>query len=79
MAQLETETAKKDLLRSLFNPPQTPTERLGDISFKFINGWLSYPNFKEFVKAKWASYQISALGGYILKEKLKHLKGDLKI
>lgn len=40
----------------------------GPSPFRLINGWLSHPNFMEFVKVKWRGYEISGWGGYILKE-----------
>ncbi|KAL8533767.1 hypothetical protein ACS0TY_009966 [Phlomoides rotata] len=46
--------------------------------FRLLNAWKSWPSFREFVMEKWNSYDISGWGGFVLKEKLKLLKADLK-
>lgn len=51
----------------------------GPKPFRFINAWLSHPEFKEFVGTVWKSYQIIGWGGFIVKEKLKLLRKDLKV
>lgn len=50
----------------------------GPKPFKFMNSWMQHPNFQVFVKSKWQSYNILGWGGFVLKEKLKLLKNDLK-
>ncbi|KAL8511127.1 hypothetical protein ACS0TY_017812 [Phlomoides rotata] len=46
--------------------------------FKCLNAWFSHPNFKEFVSNKWVNYIVDGWGSFIVKEKLKLLKADLK-
>lgn len=50
----------------------------GPKPFRFINAWMTHPDFKEFVMKAWSGYQIVGWGGYIVKEKLKLLKEDLR-
>ncbi|KAL8536190.1 hypothetical protein ACS0TY_011723 [Phlomoides rotata] len=50
----------------------------GPKPFRFFNAWLSYPRFKEFVIDKWRSYEVGGWDGFVLKEKLKRLKMDIK-
>ncbi|KAL8517088.1 hypothetical protein ACS0TY_015349 [Phlomoides rotata] len=50
----------------------------GPKPFKFFNSWLSYPDIKEFVIEKWGSYKVEGWGGFIIKEKLKRLKADIR-
>ncbi|KAL8500405.1 hypothetical protein ACS0TY_020122 [Phlomoides rotata] len=50
----------------------------GPKPFKFFNGWLSHPAFKELCELKWNSYSVHSWKSFILKEKLKLLKADLK-
>jgi len=46
--------------------------------FKFENMWLKYEGFVEQVKKWWMSYEFSGLPSFILANKLKALKSDLK-
>lgn len=46
--------------------------------FRFINAWHSHSKFRHFVKEKWRSYKVEGWGSFILKEKFKRLKADLK-
>jgi len=41
--------------------------------------WSDLPGYKEFVTEKWQSFRIDGWGGYVLKEKLKLIKGCLKL
>ncbi|KAL8518744.1 hypothetical protein ACS0TY_009924 [Phlomoides rotata] len=50
----------------------------GPKPFWFINCWIEHPNFKEFFENKWAGYKIEGWSGFVLKEKLKLLRQDLK-
>ncbi|KAL8473872.1 hypothetical protein ACS0TY_030651 [Phlomoides rotata] len=50
----------------------------GPKPFRFINAWLSHPGFKKFVIDKWTSYKMEGWGSFVLKEKSKRLKADLK-
>jgi len=40
--------------------------------------WADLPGYESYVRKKWASYNIEGWGAYVLKEKLKLLKGILK-
>ncbi|KAK2436747.1 hypothetical protein QL285_021719 [Trifolium repens] len=46
--------------------------------FRFCNHWLLHRDFKGLVEGLWSSYNLEGWMGYILKEKLKLLKGSLK-
>lgn len=50
----------------------------GPKPFRYLNLWSTHPDFKEFVSRKWDSYNIDGWGSFIMKEKLKLLKEDLK-
>lgn len=50
----------------------------GPKPFRFFNAWLLHTGFSDFVRGKWEDYSVEGLGGYVLKEKLKFLKMDLK-
>jgi hypothetical protein len=52
--------------------------RGGNRYFKFENMWLKYEGFVEQVKKWWLSYEFSGLPSFILANKLKALKTDLK-
>jgi hypothetical protein len=54
------------------------TTRGGNRYFKFENMWLKYEGFVEQVKKWWMSYDFSGLPSFILANKLKALKCDLK-
>jgi hypothetical protein len=54
------------------------TTRGGNMHFKFENMWLKYEGFVEQVKKWWMSYEFSGLPSFILANKLKALKSDLK-
>ncbi|KAL8485331.1 hypothetical protein ACS0TY_027579 [Phlomoides rotata] len=51
----------------------------GPKPFRFINAWSSHEGFKEFITGRWSSYDIKGWGGFVLKEKFKRLKEDLKV
>ncbi|KAL8495410.1 hypothetical protein ACS0TY_019521 [Phlomoides rotata] len=51
----------------------------GPKPFRSIDAWLAHPEFKNFVNEKWSDYQVEGWGGYVVKEKFKKLKTDLKI
>lgn len=50
----------------------------GPRPFKFINSWISHPEFSSFVKGRWEGHKIVGWAGFRLKEKLKLIKADLK-
>ncbi|KAL8510875.1 hypothetical protein ACS0TY_017624 [Phlomoides rotata] len=51
----------------------------GPKPFKFFNGWIMHPKFKQFCQSKWESYSVIGWKSISLKEKLKMLKLDLKV
>jgi exonuclease III len=50
----------------------------GKSSFKFENMWLQAPDFVDKVKEWWSGYSYSGTPSFVLAQKLKALKGDLK-
>jgi hypothetical protein len=40
--------------------------------------WRDVPGYSKFVKEKWESLRVDGWGGFVLKEKLKLMKGALK-
>lgn len=50
----------------------------GPRPFRFLNIWTSHPNFLEFVESRWSTYAVEGWAGFVLKEKLKLLRADLK-
>jgi len=51
----------------------------GPKPFRTIDAWLSEKGFMEMVKDRWSSYSVQGSGFTKVKEKLKCLKGDLKV
>jgi hypothetical protein len=43
-----------------------------------LKGWRDVPGYSVFVKEKWGSLNVVGWGGFVLKEKLKLMKGALK-
>jgi hypothetical protein len=52
--------------------------RHGKRPFRFENMWLKSEGFVERVKGWWQSYPFHGTSSYVLAQKLKALKGDLK-
>lgn len=50
----------------------------GPKPFRFINAWLSHPDFMRVVDASWKEGGINGWGSFVFKEKLKRLKLKLK-
>ena len=50
----------------------------GPRPFLFNNFWLEHKKFKEVVEECWRSHSLSGWMGFVLREKLKHLKGRLR-
>jgi len=46
--------------------------------FRCLDVWQKYVCFKELVRTKWETYDIKGNGLYVLKEKLKNLKFDIR-
>ena len=51
----------------------------GKSSFKFKNMWLKVPDILEKVRGWWSSYTFAGTPSFVLAQKLKALKGDLKV
>ncbi len=51
----------------------------GKSSFKFENMWLKAPGFANKVRAWWSNYSFDGTPSFVLAQKLKALKGDLKV
>ena len=47
-------------------------------SSKMLKCWQDLPGYQQFVKNKWSSFNIEGWGGFVLREKLKLIKGALK-
>ncbi|MCH97275.1 LINE-1 reverse transcriptase like [Trifolium medium] len=47
--------------------------------FKFNNCWLDHAEFKPFVENLWGNLQIEGKKAYVIKEKLKRIKEELKV
>lgn len=60
------------LLRDIF-------QNWGPKPFRTLNCWFSHPKLREFVATKWADLRVQGRPMYVLKEKLKQLKGELKV
>ena len=51
----------------------------GPKSFRILNCWLTDKSFTDVANHCWNSVQVVGWGAYVLKEKIKRLKGRLKI
>lgn len=51
----------------------------GPRPFRSIDAWFDHPEFKKFILDKWRNYSVQGWSGYIIKEKFKLLKQDIKI
>jgi hypothetical protein len=51
----------------------------GKSSFKFKNMWLKVPDFLDKFWGWWSSYTFAGTPSFVLAQKLKALKGDLKV
>lgn len=58
---------------------QTMQVDWGPIPFRFVNAWISHPQYREVVEASWRDEGIVGWGSYVFKEKLKRLKEVLKV
>lgn len=50
----------------------------GPKPFRVLDYWNEHPEFRPFVQERWGANQINGTSCYVLKEKLKGLKSDLK-
>jgi hypothetical protein len=53
-------------------------ENWGPRPLKMLKCWQDISGYQQFVKDKWNSFQIEGRGGFVLREKLKLIKGALK-
>jgi len=53
-------------------------ENWGPRPSKMLKCWQDLPGYQQFVKDKWNSYNIEGWGDYVLREKMKLIKGALK-
>ena len=51
----------------------------GPRPFRTLDVWQQDVRFKDFIRSKWNSYDLSGFGLITLKEKLKRLKSNIKI
>ncbi|XP_057775236.1 uncharacterized protein LOC130994218 [Salvia miltiorrhiza] len=56
----------------------TKTEDWGPKPFRFINAWVSHPGFKQVVTKVWSETEIQGWKCFVVTEKLKKLKAELK-
>ena len=52
---------------------------MGPIPFRFENMWLKAKGFKDMLRLRWQNLNFKGSFGFVLVEKLKALKGILKI
>lgn len=50
----------------------------GPKPFKFLDCWLDHPDFRNFVRNEWKSFEVHGSASFIIKEKLKMLKNSLR-
>ncbi|KAL8469897.1 hypothetical protein ACS0TY_032675 [Phlomoides rotata] len=50
----------------------------GPRPFKFFNQWIHHQEYRPLVEKVWAESSVSGWAGFVIKEKLKALKGELK-
>lgn len=50
-----------------------------EFAFRLNNCWLDQKVFKIFVSAKWRNLQVSGCKAFVVKEKLKLVKGKFKV
>ncbi|KAL8506839.1 hypothetical protein ACS0TY_017654 [Phlomoides rotata] len=53
-------------------------ENWGPVPFKTVNWWLEQEEFCKLVESVWKNIRVDGWGGYVLKEKLKRLKIEIK-
>jgi len=53
-------------------------ENWGPRPIRMLKCWQDMPGYKQFVSDKWKSLSIDGWGGFVLKEKLKLIKGALR-
>ncbi|KAL8538469.1 hypothetical protein ACS0TY_000467 [Phlomoides rotata] len=53
-------------------------DQRGPMPFRMVNWWLEHPNFKKLVMKVWLETDLEGWAGYICKEKMKKLKGEIK-
>jgi hypothetical protein len=53
-------------------------ENWGPRPSRMLKCWQDMPGYKQFVQDKWNSFHVEGWGGFVIKEKLKFLKTELK-
>ena len=53
-------------------------ENWGPKRLRMLKCWEKFPGYKTFVRDQWNSFLVEGWGGYVLKEKFKLIKLDLK-
>jgi hypothetical protein len=53
-------------------------ENWGPRPLRMLKCWADFPGYDTFVHQKWRSFDVEGWGGYVLKQKLKLIKGSLK-
>jgi len=53
-------------------------ENWGPRVLLMLKCWADFPGYEQFVRDKWGSFTIEGWGAYVLKEKLKLIKGSLR-
>ncbi|XP_028110128.1 uncharacterized protein LOC114308682 [Camellia sinensis] len=51
----------------------------GPKPFRFINAWTLHPNFAHFFSFCWENSTVSSWAGFIIQQKFRHLKMELKV
>lgn len=54
-------------------------ENQGPRPVRILKYWADLPGYKKFVKDQWLSFQVDSWGGFVMKDKLKLIKGGLKL
>jgi hypothetical protein len=57
---------------------RSKSQNLGAKPFRVQNSWLREKNFSEMVDKKCKKCEVLGWGAFVLKEKMKNLKGDIK-
>lgn len=50
----------------------------GPKPFRTLDCWFNHPDFKSFVESQWSTLTVTGKASFVIKEKLKTLKGKLK-
>jgi len=53
-------------------------ENWGPRPLRILKCWADVPGYADFIREKWSSFEVNGWGAYVLKEKLRLIKGSLK-